>query len=207
MLTQQELTEIYKKFDDVKLINLAKFESKKLTETAIPVLKNEISTRNLDKNLIDWISLERNFYKGSELRILKAKIKKSKCSNCKILKDDIKGFYIHNCSLTHDPKEANLIFCEKCGKKIRKKNYIISATFGWISTKGIIKVPFYFLGEIIDSLFRKKQSEKIINDFIFENTGLIRMNGIENISKIVEVHNENQLGVKRTDEEYFFEFI
>jgi hypothetical protein len=207
MLTQQELSEIYKNFDDGKIVNLAKFESKKLTQEAILILKNEISSRNLNANLINWIDHERNFYIGSELEILKAKIKTSKCSNCKILKNDIKGFYIHNCSLTHNPKEANLIFCETCGNKMRIKNYVLSGTFGWFSTKGIIKVPFYFFGELADSLFRKKQSEKIINEFVFENTGTIRMNGTDNISKIIELHNENQLNAKTKEYDPFFELL
>lgn len=207
MLTQQELSEIYKNFDNEKIINLARYESKKLTDVAIPVLKNEISKRQLDKKLIDWVNLERNFFKGSELEILKAKIKYSKCSSCKIKKNNIKGFYIHNCSLTHNPKEANLILCEECGKKFRNKNYLISATVGWISTKGFIKVPFYFLGELFDIPFRKKQSERIFKEFIFENTGLIRYLGTDKIEEITEKHNDYQLNLEITEDFLFFEFI
>lgn len=207
MLTPQELSEIYKDFDNEKIINLARFESKKLTDTAIPILKNEISKRQLDQKLIDWINLERNFFKGSELEILKTKIKHSKCSNCKIKNNNIKGFYIHNCSLTHNPREANLILCEECGKKFRNKNYIISATLGWVSPKGFIKVPFYFLEELFDIPFRKKQSERILNEFIFENTGSIRHLGIDKIEQITEEHNNYQLSLKETTDLLFFEFM
>lgn len=207
MLTQQEYLEIYKNSDSEKLLNLARFDSKKLTESAVIALKNEILKRQLGTKLIDWINLERNFFKGSELEILKTKIKYSRCSNCKIKKNNIKGFYIHNWSLTYNPKEANLILCEECGKKFRNKNYLISATWGWISPKGFIKVPFYFLGEVFNIPLRKKQSEKILKEFIFENTGSIRHLGIDKIETIVELHNNHQLSLERTDDFLFLEFL
>ncbi|MBO6184380.1 MAG: hypothetical protein J6O88_06765 [Chryseobacterium sp.] len=207
MLTQQEYLEIYKNSDSEKLLNLARFDSKKLTESAVIALKNEILKRQLDTKLIDWINLERNSFKGSELEILKTKIKHSKCTSCKIKKNNIKGFYIHNCSLAHNPQEANLILCEECGKKLRNKNYTISATWGWISTKGVIKVPFYFLGELFDIPFRKKQSEAIFKEFIFENTGSIRHLGIDKIEEIISRHNNYQLSLEITQDFMFLEFL
>jgi len=207
MLTKQELTKIYTEFDNSEIIKLATFESKKLTDLAIPILIDEISKRNLGTDLLDWVHLERNFFKGTELEILKSKINTSVCSNCKILKNDIKGFYIHHCSLTHNPNKSNLILCEKCGKKARTKNYIISATFGWISTRGILKVPFYFLGELFDSFFRQKQSRKIIEEFIFENTGLIRKLGNDRVSELIKQNNDYQLSLKRDNRDYIFELF
>ncbi|AZA61338.1 hypothetical protein [Chryseobacterium indoltheticum] len=207
MLTQQEYLKIYNNSDSEKLLNLARFDSKKLTEPAIIALKGEILKRQLGTKLIDWINAERNFFKGFELEILKTKIKYYKCSNCKIKKNNIKGFYIHNCSLTHNPKEANLLLCEECGKKFRNKNYIISATWGWLSSKGFINVPFYFLNEVFNIPFRKKQSEKIFKEFIFENTGLIRHLGIDKIEKIVELHNNHQLSLEIKEDFLFLEFL
>jgi hypothetical protein len=207
MLTKEELTEIYKKFDDEKIINLAKFESKKLTDLAAPVLIKEISDRNLGNKLIDWINLERNFFKGVELEIVKSRIKNSTCPNCKTRKNDIQGFFIHNCSLTHNPPDANLILCKNCGIKIRKKNYQISATFGWLSRTGFIKVPFYFLGELFDYFRRTKQSENILEEFIFENTGKIRSLKTDDLTRIIKTHNNRQLGSKRSDDMFYFELI
>lgn len=207
MLTQKELSKIYSDFDDDKIVELATYESKKLTEIAVPILIDEITKRNLGKDLLDWVNMERNFFKGAELEILKSKIKNSRCSDCKNLKNDVKGFFIHNCSLTHNPSESKLILCEKCGKKIRRKNYIISATFGWLSLRSFINVPIYFLGEIFYSFTRKKQSRKIIEEFIFENTGLIRKIGIDKISEATKQHNNYQLSLKRDRRDYIFELL
>lgn len=82
MLTKEELTEIYKDFNDQKIVNLAMNESKSLREDVIPILEYEIKRRNLDNKLLDWISLERNFFKGTELQDLKSVIRNSECSEC-----------------------------------------------------------------------------------------------------------------------------
>src|SRR6218665_3488467 len=206
MLTQKELLKIYSDFDDEEIVVLATYESKKLTEIAVPILIDEIAKRNLGKDLLDWVDMERNFFKGNELEILKSKIKNSRCSDCKTLKNDVKGFFIHNCSLTHNPSEAKLILCESCGEKIRRKNYFISATFGWLSLRSFINVPTYFLGEIFYSFATKKQSRKIIEEFVFENTGLIRKIGFDKISEIIKQNNDYQLSLKKDSRDYIFEF-
>ena len=81
MLTQQELTDAYKKFDDERIIKIAQFESKSLLESTVPILENEIVSRQLPDELLKWITLERNFFKGVELTSLKSKIKNSMCSH------------------------------------------------------------------------------------------------------------------------------
>lgn len=95
MLTIQELTEVYKNFNDQKIINLAMNESKSLREDVIPILETEIQKRNLDKNLLNWIKLERNFFKGAELQSLKSVIRNSECSECGKKFNNIQGFNIH----------------------------------------------------------------------------------------------------------------
>ncbi|WP_312418320.1 hypothetical protein [Epilithonimonas sp.] len=207
MLTQKELLKIYSGFNDDEIVVLATYESKKLTEIAVPILIDELTKRNLGKDLLDWVNMERNFFKGTELEVLKSKIKNSICSDCKTLKNDVRGFFIHHCSLTHNPSEAKLILCESCGKKLRRKNYIISATFGWLSLRSFIKVPLYFLGEIFYSFARKTQSRKIIEEFIFENTGLIRKLGIDRINEVITTNNRYQLSLKRDNRDYIFEFF
>ena len=75
MLTKKELTNSYKNFNDQKIVNLAMTETKNLREDAIVILEKEIIRRNLDKKLLDWIKLERNFFKGAELESLKKQSK------------------------------------------------------------------------------------------------------------------------------------
>ena len=75
---------------------------------------------------------------------------------------------------------------------IEKKSYIKTATLGFLSFRGIINVPFYFIGELIASFSRKKRSEKIIEEFIFQNTGLIREYGNEKVYELIGHHNIQQ---------------
>ncbi|MBS1571935.1 MAG: hypothetical protein JST62_06015 [Bacteroidetes bacterium] len=167
-------------------------ESKSLREDAIPILENEIQKRNLDKNLLNWIKLERNFFKGAELQNLKILIRNSECSECGKKFNNIQGFNIHYISILDTSFDSNVIVCDSCGRKLRKKSYLKSATLGFISLYGILRVPFYFIGELIASFSRKKTSEKIIEEFIFQNTGLIREYGNDRIQDLIGQHNIQQ---------------
>ena len=207
MLTPKELTEAYKKFDDERIIKIARFESKSLREIAVPILENEILSRQLPDELLNWIELERNFFKGSELSSLKSKIKNSKCSQCKTKKQSIFGFHIHHCSVWNDPDNMNVIMCKSCGKKLRIEAYKIAATMGWISKAGFLRVPYYLVDETIERFQFAKISNQIIEDFIFENTGLIRHHGIDNMEKILEKHNRNQMLSPEIEFTSLFDFI
>lgn len=77
-------------------------------------------------------------------------------------------------------------------KKVKKKSYLKTATLGFLSFRGIVNVPLYFIGELIASFSRKKTSEKIIDEFIFVNTGLIREYGNERIQDLIAQNNIQQ---------------
>lgn len=192
MLTKEELTQAYESFNDQKIVNLAMNESKSLREDAIPILENEIIQRNLDTKLLDWIKLERNFFKGADLQNLKQIIKNSECSECGKNFNNIKGFHIHYLSVLDSSFDSEVIVCESCGIQLRKKSYLKTATFGFLSFRGIINVPFYFIGELVRSFSRQERSEKIIEDFIFQNTGLIREYGVENVHELIYHYNIEQ---------------
>lgn len=181
MLTKEELTEAYKNFKDQKILHLAKNDSKSLREEAVAILENEIIKRKLDKKLLDWIKLERNFFNGAELLNLKQIIKNSECNDCGKKFNDIQGFHIRSISALEFSRNSKLILCNNCGKKMRKKAYLESATLGFLSLYGIFRVPFYFITELIASFSRNIMSNKIIEEFIFQNTGLIRKHGVENV--------------------------
>jgi RNase P subunit RPR2 len=193
MLTKEELIENYQKFDDEKIVILAKNESKSLMEEVIPILENEILKRNLDKKLIDWIKLERNFYKGFELETLKNKIKSSTCTECQQQKDVIKGYHIHFRSFMDTTFDAKIIVCKSCGQKLRIQSYLKTATLGWLSLRGLLSVPIYFIGELFSSFSREKTSETIIESFIYNNTGLIREYGFDRIEDLIAESNKLQV--------------
>lgn len=69
----------------------------------------------------------------------------------------------------------------------RPRQYIKTATLG------IINVPSYFINELIASFSRQKTSERIINEFIFQNTGSIRKHGNDEIQKLITKHNIQQV--------------
>jgi hypothetical protein len=149
MLTKEELTEVYKKFDNEKIVKLALHESKSLREDVIPILEHEILIRNLNKNLLDWIRLERNFFKGTELSMVKNIIKDSVCTKCGKKNEKVKGFNISYRSFLDSTFNANLILCESCGRNLRNQSYLKTVTLGLVSKRGIIAVPFYFIDELI----------------------------------------------------------
>ncbi|MET7035442.1 hypothetical protein [Elizabethkingia miricola] len=193
MLTKEELTEAYKKFNDHKIESLALKESKSLREDAIPILENEIRERKLDSKLLDWIKHERNFFIGAELQDIKKIIQNSECSECRKESNNLQGFKIHYFSVLSFKFDSEIIVCENCGRKLRHKSYIKTATLGFLSTRGIINVPSYFIMELIASLSRQKTSERIINEFIFQNTGSIRKHGNDEVPKLITKHNIQQV--------------
>lgn len=193
MLTKEELTENYQRFDDEKIVMLAMNECKSLNEETVPILENEILKRNLDKKLLDWIKLERNFYKGTELETLKSKIKSSTCSECQQKNDVVKGFHIHFRSFLDTTFDAKIIVCKSCGQKLRIQSYLKTATLGLLSFRGMIRVPIYFIGELISSFSREKTSESIIDSFVFNHTGLIREYGFDRIEDLIAESNKLQV--------------
>jgi DNA-directed RNA polymerase subunit RPC12/RpoP len=124
MLTKEELTEAYKNFNDQKIVNLAMNECKSLREDAVQILENEIIQRKLDAKLLDWIKLERNFFKGAELQNLKQVIKNSECSECGKKFNNTQGFNIHYLSALDSSFNSEVIVCESCGIQLRKKSYL-----------------------------------------------------------------------------------
>lgn len=192
MLTKEELSKSYNDFNNQKIVNLAMNESKSLREDAISILEHEILKRDLDKNLLNWIKLERNFFKGTELQNLKKTIQNSECSECGKKFNNIQGFNIHYLSALDTSFNSDVIVCNACGKQLRNKSYLKTATLGFLSIRAIVNVPFYFIGELVASFSRKKTSERIIDEFIFQNTGLIREYGIERIKDLITTHNIQQ---------------
>ncbi|MDV3507114.1 hypothetical protein CMU89_07690 [Elizabethkingia anophelis] len=61
------------------------------------------------------------------------------------------------------------------------------------ATLRIINVPSYFIMELIASFSRQKTSERIINEFIFQNTGSIRKHGNDEVQKLITKHNIQQV--------------
>lgn len=191
MLTKEELAQSYKTFSDVKIIQLAKEESGKLRPEAVEILKKEIVRRNLNENLLDWISFENNFFTTSEINDLKEKTKGSKYAHCQVV-NEASGFHLHYISLFGTTFNADLIFCKKCQKVLERKALIKSLTLGWISTN-LLRVPIFIIKKMVSFFLKHKENERIINNFIAKNTGLIRKYGFEKIEKLIAIHNAKQL--------------
>lgn len=191
MFTVGEFAETYSKYDDNKIIQLAKDEGKELLAEVVPVLEHEIRKRGLGENLIEWIRLERNFFQGEELRDLKEVIRRSQCAECGVKGNGVRGFHIRYYSVG-ELFDAELVVCEACGKRLKRKSYLTTATLGLLSLKAIVNVPAYFIRELIGKFSREKTSERVVDNFVFRFTGLIRERGVDEIHEIIGLYNGQQ---------------
>lgn len=171
MIEIDEIQQNYERFDDVRIIHLAKNEVKGLREEVIPILIAEIEKRELNSDLIDWIRAGRRKLTKSDVEVLKHKIRKSICENCKI-NSELRGYEIYTITgILIDTLETNhrLIICEKCGKESQRKSTKWTLKFGWWSLKGLFWTPLYLITRLTNKNEGRKQSEKIIEDFLEAN--------------------------------------
>lgn len=175
MLEVSEIKKNYKRYDDNRIVRIAKNESKGLRDDVIPILIEEIKRRKLGENLIEWINAERRILSKNELEELKAKIKACICTDCGE-KSNLKGYkiktiisYLFNASIT----DRTLIICEDCGSTRKFNSGFWTAIFGWWSIKGLFSTPFILYDKVKSSIFEDQQSEEIIESLIKNNTGAI----------------------------------
>ncbi len=197
MYSHEEIRESYKNYDNYDIVKLAK-ESKRLRKDVLPILKEEIEKRNLDKNLVTWIETETNSIEGNERRFLIDKIQHLNCPKCHQKEKKSYGFEINKVvSLilyAHDTTKERVL-CENCGKK--EKIYAILTTFfaGWWSRKGVLLTPWIVIKDSFNYLFLDKISNRILNRIIDENTGYFRRKGTgdEVLIKLIKKRNEQEI--------------
>jgi len=207
LLTKEEIRSSYKSFDDNKILKLAQ-NPKGLTKEAIPVLIEEVILRKLDVNLIEWIQLENNPLNQLEKDSILSNIRNCKCTICK-KNSDLKAYEFHSVIsgiLFCDDILQHLIICEKCNKKIRRKNFFNTLLLGWWSRKGFVSTISALLTEFFNLFLVKKVNDRILNTLIEENNGKLRLilkskNPKEETQYFIEIFNQKNL--KRNEYEKF----
>lgn len=183
MITVDEIADNFKKLDNSRLEHLA-LNPRGLRKEIIPVLIGEIKRRNMKSSLIEWINFETNIYEGLEREFLIGEIKDSFCSLCN-KNSGLKGYEFHtkiSFFITIMNKSDIKIICQTCAGRKRLESMMTTFFLGWWSINGILSTPFVLMSDLYNSLSPKKQSEAIINDFIDNNTGLLRINKEKKLS-------------------------
>ncbi|WP_040252177.1 hypothetical protein [Psychroserpens mesophilus] len=193
----KDIRENYKGFDDSKIENIAKNESKRLRKEVLEILKSEIEKRNLDQRLITWVDAETNTLTDFERKTLTDKILNLNCPNCGNKYNKLSGqklttiisFIIYSSKNT-----KKRILCDSCAKKNRIESLLTTGILGWWSLKGLIVTPYTIINEIINISFHKEKiSDGIINEFLEQNNGMIRLHGMDNknLSDLILWHNND----------------
>jgi hypothetical protein len=194
MWTVEEIRKNYKNFDDGKIKEIA-LNPKGLRKEIILILNEEIRNRNLDIQLIEWVNNETNKFEGLEKQNLLDKIAKLKCSLC-LVNSNLHAYRFNtiiSALVTITDKTENLIICDQCAKSKRLNTMLKTFFLGWWSKRGIIATPFTLISDLIKIFRKKSESKEILDEFIENNTGILRIiieeNNLENF--IAEFNREN----------------
>jgi hypothetical protein len=194
MWTVEEIRKNYRNFDDGKIKEIA-LNPKGLRKEIIPILNEEIRNRNLDIQLIEWVNYETNKFEGLEKQNLLEKIAKLKCSLC-LVNSNLHAYRFNtiiSALVTITDKTENLIICDQCAKSKRLNTMLKTFFLGWWSKRGIIATPFTLISDLIKIFRKKSESKEILDEFIENNTGILRIiieeNNLENF--IAEYNIEN----------------
>jgi hypothetical protein len=194
MWTVEEIRKNYKNFDDGKIEEIA-LNPKGLRKEIIPILNEEIKNRNLDIQLIEWVNHETNKFEGLEKKNLLDQIKKLKCSMC-LVNSNLHAYRFNtiiSALITITDKTEILIICEQCAKTKRLNTMLKTFFLGWWSKSGILGTPFTLISDLIRIFRKKSESKEILDEFIENNTGLLRIIIEENNLQefIAEINREN----------------
>lgn len=175
MLNISEIQKNYQRYDDVKIRRLAESESRGLRKEVVAVLIEEIKQRGFELTLIDWIHAERRLLSDVEMKALKSKIKNLVCPICKRNKN-LKAYQFETKTgivVNSYSTEYKLIACQHCGNRKRNRSTIHSILLGWISPVSFIAYPLLLANKINIHINEDKLSDKLIEDFIKGNIGII----------------------------------
>jgi len=195
MWTVEEIRENYRKFEDWKIRELAQNPSG-LRKEIVPILIEEIKKRNLDIELITWVNYETNKFEGFEKKDLIKRILNSKCSLCN-LNSNLKGYKFNtliSVLINITDKSESLIICNDCARKKRLNSMLKTFFLGWWSKRGIISTPFTLISDLINIFKKESVSKEIIDDYIENNTGMLRLSlEKNNLNEMIAEFNNSQM--------------
>ena len=195
MYSLKEIKENYRSFSDSKIENIARNESKGLRKEGLHILKDEITRRNLNPNLINWINTEAKSYEGLERKTLLKDIQSQNCPRCNY-ETKLYGFETNTVKsflIAASIKRKEFILCMDCGKKEKLNAIVITFFAGWWSGSGFLKTPYYILTDIFNFLYIDKISARILEKFIDKYNGTFRRHGANSstITRLINLKNKN----------------
>ena len=206
MISIEEIKENYKKFSDSKIENIALSESKELRKEVLSILKDEILKRKLDPNLVTWVDAETNTLTDFEKQSIKTKIENLKCPNCELKRSELKGWEINTVAsflITFRDSSNNRILCHYCGRNKKIISFLVTLIAGWWSRRGILRTPYILFKDIVNLFYQRKISDKIIDELINVNNGMLKLGGTdsEQLVELVQWHNLDYLTLEIEDNE------
>jgi hypothetical protein len=196
MLTVDEISEYYKKFDDSKILEIAS-NPRGLRREVVEILHQELKRRGLDVGLIAWVKQETNYFSEAESTILKNRISQLVCPNCKQNSNlnGYKYYKIVSFILYNKDEIWTEITCKSCAFKKMRKNFLWTFLFGWWSKSGILTTPIYLFYIVINLLYLNRINKEVFDLFIAENTGLLRSSNDDFfLSELITEYNKTQNG-------------
>ena len=195
MFSVEEIRENYKKLTDSQIEKIASEESKTLRREVLTVLKDEIELRKLNPSLINWVDAENDQFTDFEKTVLIKKIELLDCPNCGEKNTKLSGYeYITTVSMVIvcRKKINKKILCANCARSKKVHSFILTLLTGWWSGPGLLQTPYTLIKEIINSFYTKKIHERVLNDFLHENNGMLRLHGKDekSLHAIVKKYNE-----------------
>ncbi|MBO9674480.1 MAG: hypothetical protein J7577_13615 [Sphingobacteriaceae bacterium] len=175
MIPIEDIRKNYEKFDDATILKIIS-GAKDLRKDVVDLLNDEIRKRGLDTELIEFVTIETDFYEGSERQHLVDEIKSSVCTCCGN-NSELHGYTFNTIIsyLVWYNHDQNLqIICSDCAKSLRLKSMLTTLALGWWSRPGILATPATLISDLIEIMQKEKYSERVISHFIDENTGSIR---------------------------------
>lgn len=168
MIDKQTILENYVSFPNDKILKIAGFEAKGLTNETAEILINEINRRGLDPELIQWIKAKRRVLSNSEYKQIMSQISSSRCSICNSNSQlfgfsltTITSFFIDELIETKD-----YITCRSCEKELKRKSLLHTSTLGWWSILGLLSTPFILGKKLLSSMKREAINNQVFEKFI-----------------------------------------
>ena len=198
MYSVEEIQENYKSFSNAKIERIAKNDSKGLRKEVLNILKDEIEKRNLDKSLLNWVEAETNILTDGEKELLIYQIENLHCPKCLQKNGKLGGYEINRVIsfliYTDDTTEIKII-CKTCGKQEKLYSMLTTLFASWWSKRGILITPYTLIKDSINLFFQKKISNRILNNFLEANNGLIRLRGTgeKALADLIFLHNNKNI--------------
>ena len=179
MIEIDQIKENYKNFNDRKIEDIAKTQAKDIREDVVPVLFTEIERRGLGPELINWVKAERRVLSPVELDRMKEKIRWLPCPACGRKGSRLEGIVIRTVVgfiIGADYETAQRIACEDCRNRMLRNAVLKTVFLGWWGLpEGFFYTPYALIRSAGDIFKRDRDSEKIMEDFIQTNIGLITL--------------------------------